>query len=508
MTLETLRIPERSLLKPRIMIFGVGGAGCNAVNNLIARNLGNVEFVAANTDAQSLAASSAENCIQLGVKTTEGLGAGADPLTGKAAAEESIDEIRDAIEGVNLCFIAAGMGGGTGTGAAPVVARVAREAGVLTVAVVIKPFEMELDIRMAVAEQGIVELENEVNTLIVIPNENLFKIDHENMTWSEVLAVANDGLYKAASTITDLITCTGEINRDFADVKSVFSSKGRAMFGFGEAEGENRGARAAEDAMSNKLVEDVDLEQSERILINVIGGSDMKLGDIHTATQTIQDRVGKDKNMIFGSDYNSDLEGRVRVSVIATGMPSATRIQGQDHCTRVAEPTSHQDDRYAHEGGPAQAGTGWGDEEDRHGTVHNGTAGHHGSGPVTMDPDADHREAPQPQMANSRGLDERIPVTLPEEDGAMDFVAPQHRDTSDIEIIEEDPLIVIDPDMHPDAGVSSSPLSNVRQLFGNLRPGERKPRNTRSEGPMLRRSEGNGHANGDARNYRGMSNTL
>ena len=324
MALETLQVPKQSLLKPRIMIFGVGGAGCNAVNHLISRDLGQIEFVVANTDAQSLEASSAENRIQLGATTTEGLGAGADPNIGRAAAEESIDEIRDAIEGVHLCFITAGMGGGTGTGAAPIIARMAREAGVLTVAVVIKPFEMELAIRMAVAEKGIAELENEVNTLIVIPNENLYQIDNEDIGYFDLLAMANDGLFRAISTISDLITGTGMINRDFADVKSVFNSKGRAMFGFGEAEGEDKGVRAAQEALQNKLVEDTDLERCERVLINVIGGSDMKLSDVHAANQIIQDRVGKDKNLIFGADKNDALQNRIRVTVIATGMPSST----------------------------------------------------------------------------------------------------------------------------------------------------------------------------------------
>jgi len=502
MTLETLRIPERSLLKPRIMIFGVGGAGCNAVNNLIARNLDNIEFVAANTDAQSLAASSAESRIQLGVTTTQGLGAGADPLTGKAAAEESIDEIRDAIEGVHLCFIAAGMGGGTGTGAAPVVARVAREAGVLTVAVVIKPFEMELDIRMAVAEQGIAELENEVNTLIVIPNENLFDIDHENMTWSEVLAMANDGLFRAASTITDLIACTGEINRDFADVKSVFSSKGRAMFGFGEAEGEDRGARAAEDAMCNKLVEDVDLEQCERVLINVIGGSDMKLVDIQAATRTIQNRVGKDKNVIFGSDNNSEIEGRVRVSVIATGMPSSTVAQRRGHFSGIAEPGPGQDVREQRAVHSQLFGPEWRDEPIRD------EPGFDERDRVIADQKAGFDETAVPHSVDRHGFGDKPDIAPHDEAGPVDFIAPQHRDVPKIEAIDDDPPIMIDPDRSMGTEDSSSTFSNVRQLFGNLRPGDRKSKTFRGEEPMLRRSDGKNQANGDARNYHSISSNF
>ena len=325
MTLQTLRVPEGSHLVPRIMVFGLGGAGCNAVNNLIARDLNNIEFVVANTDSQSLSASVAENRIQLGINTTEGLGAGADPQKGRAAAEESLEEIREVVDGVHLCFVTAGMGGGTGTGASPVVARVAREAGVLTVAVVIKPFLFEGDIRMAVANAGIADLENEVNTLIVIPNQNLFEISTEATTSKEALAMANDVLYEAVRTITDLMSHTGQINRDFADVRSVFSSNGRAMFGFGEAEGEHRGTTAAEQAMNNRLLEDTVMNHCDRVLLNVIGGSDMKLWDIYDAAEAVHNKVGKDKNIIVGSASDSEFDGRIRVSVIATGLGTSDK---------------------------------------------------------------------------------------------------------------------------------------------------------------------------------------
>ncbi|MEE8516230.1 MAG: cell division protein FtsZ [Alphaproteobacteria bacterium] len=307
-------------LKPRITVIGVGGAGGNAVNNMIKSKLEGVEFVAANSDAQALSHSVAERKIQLGRNITQGLGAGSRPDIGRAAAEESLDEIVEHVQGANMVFITAGMGGGTGTGAAPVVARAAREQGVLTVGVVTKPFQFEGINRMRLAESGIEELQQYVDTLIIIPNQNLFRVANDKTTFAEAFKMADDVLHSGVRGVTDLMVMPGLINLDFADVRQVMSEMGKAMMGTGEAEGEKRAMEAAEAAISNPLLEDSSMAGARGILINITGGSDLTLFEVDEAANRIRDEVDPEAHIIFGSTFEDDLEGRIRISVIATGI--------------------------------------------------------------------------------------------------------------------------------------------------------------------------------------------
>src|ERR1700710_2359242 len=315
-----LKVPETKELRPRITVLGVGGAGGNAVNNMIEAGLEGVDFVVANTDAQALKQSRAERRIQLGVSTTEGLGAGAQPDVGRAGAEESLSEIMDQISGSHMVFIAAGMGGGTGTGAAPVIARAVREAGILTVGVVTKPFSLEGDRRMRVAERGIAELQQFVHTLIVIPNQNLFRVANERTTMAQAFAMADEVLHAGVRGVTDLIVMPGLINLDFADIKSVISEMGKAMMGTGEAEGEDRASKAADMAISNPLLDDVSMKGARGVLINITGGPDLMLFEVEQAANRIRAEVDPDANIIFGNTILDDMEGRIRVSVVATGI--------------------------------------------------------------------------------------------------------------------------------------------------------------------------------------------
>jgi cell division protein FtsZ len=315
-----LKIPETKELRPKITVLGVGGGGGNAVNNMIQAGLEGVDFVVANTDAQALAQSKASRRIQLGVSTTEGLGAGAQPDVGRAGAEESLDEIMEHLAGSHMVFIAAGMGGGTGTGAAPVIARAVREAGILTVGVVTKPFAMEGQRRMRVAEKGIQELQQFVHTLIVIPNQNLFRIAHERTTVPQAFAMADEVLHAGVRGVTDLIVMPGLINLDFADIKSVISEMGKAMMGTGEAEGEDRAMKAADLAISNPLLDDVTMKGAKGVLINITGGPDLMLFEVEKAADRIRAEVDPDANIIFGNTILEEMEGRIRVSVVATGI--------------------------------------------------------------------------------------------------------------------------------------------------------------------------------------------
>ncbi|WP_374409202.1 cell division protein FtsZ [Pelagerythrobacter sp.] len=307
-------------LRPRIAVIGVGGAGGNAIANMMAAQIEGVEFIVANTDAQALANSSASTRIQLGPDITGGLGAGARAEVGKAAAEETVSEIEDALEGANMCFIAAGMGGGTGTGAAPVIAEVARRKGVLTVGVVTKPFLFEGTRRMRAAESGIVELQKHVDTLIVIPNQNLFLIAKAETTFKEAFQLADEVLQQGVRSITDLMVMPGLINLDFADIESVMQEAGKAMMGTGEGEGENRALEAAERAIANPLLEGVSMQGAKGVIISIIGGEDMKLLEVDEAANHIRELVDEDANIIWGSAFNADLEGKIRVSVVATGI--------------------------------------------------------------------------------------------------------------------------------------------------------------------------------------------
>ncbi len=307
-------------LRPRIVVIGVGGAGGNAVNNMIDANLQGVEFVVANTDAQALARSKAPTQIQLGAARTAGLGAGANPEVGMEAAKESADEIKKLLSGAHMCFIAAGMGGGTGTGAAPIIARIAKEQKVLTVGVVTKPFDFEGKRRMQVADKGIVDLRAEVDTLLIIPNQNLFRIANKDTTFAEAFGMADKVLYSGVRGITDLMVMPGLINLDFADVRTVMSSMGSAMMGEGEGEGENRALKAAKTAIANPLLDDVSMRGAKGVLINITGGYDMTLFEVDEAANEVRREVDVDAHIILGSTFDEKMAGRIRVSVVAAGL--------------------------------------------------------------------------------------------------------------------------------------------------------------------------------------------
>ncbi|MEM9495632.1 MAG: cell division protein FtsZ [Pseudomonadota bacterium] len=337
-----LSVPELTELKPRITVVGVGGAGGNAVNNMIESSLEGVEFVVANTDAQAVGLSKAEKQIQLGVKTTQGLGAGSLPEVGKAAAEESLDEILEHIGNAHMVFVTAGMGGGTGTGAAPVIAKAAKERDILTVGVVTKPFHFEGARRMRIANSGIDELHKHVDTLLIIPNQNLFSIANERTTFHEAFAAADQVLHSGVRGITDLMVMPGLINLDFADVRTVMSEMGKAMMGTGEAEGEKRAIEAAEAAISNPLLDEQSMKGARGVLINITGSMDMTLFEVDEAANRIRSEVDAEANIIVGSTFNQDLEGRVRVSVVATGIDieenDAFRPQVRTNPAAVAKP--------------------------------------------------------------------------------------------------------------------------------------------------------------------------
>jgi cell division protein FtsZ len=322
-----LREPEDHELRARITVFGVGGAGGNAVNNMIDKKLQGVEFIAANTDAQALSHSKASRKIQLGTGVTRGLGAGSKPEVGLSAAEESLEEIMNHLDGCHMCFITAGMGGGTGTGAAPVVARVAREMGILTVGVVTKPFQFEGVRRMELAEAGIGEMQAVVDTLIVIPNQNLFQVASERTTFVEAFMMADDVLYQGVQGVTDLMVRPGMINLDFADVRSVMEEMGKAMMGTGEAEGETRAIDAAEKAIANPLLDEVSLKGARGVLINITGGYDLTLFEMDEAANRIKDEVDPNAMIKFGSAIDPEMEGRMRVSVVATGIDAESCVK-------------------------------------------------------------------------------------------------------------------------------------------------------------------------------------
>ncbi|KUR70241.1 cell division protein FtsZ [Novosphingobium fuchskuhlense] len=312
--------PAIDELRPRITVIGVGGAGGNAIANMINAKIEGVDFVVVNTDAQALNNSIADNRIQLGPDMTQGLGAGARPEVGRAAAEETIEEIERALEGVHMCFIAAGMGGGTGTGAAPVIAEAARRKGVLTVGVVTKPFLFEGTRRMRAAESGIAELQKHVDTLIVIPNQNLFLVAKAETTFKEAFQLADEVLQQGVRSITDLMVMPGLINLDFADVRSVMGEMGKAMMGTGEGEGPNRALEAAERAIANPLLDGVSMQGAKGVIISIIGGDDMKLLEVDEAANHIRELVDPNANIIWGSAFNPNLDGKIRVSVVATGI--------------------------------------------------------------------------------------------------------------------------------------------------------------------------------------------
>ena len=338
MTLN-LSLPGQEELKPRITVFGVGGAGGNAVNNMIEKSLEGADFVVANTDAQALQQNTATNKIQIGIKVTEGLGAGARAEVGAAAAEESIEQIVDHLAGSHMCFITAGMGGGTGTGAAPIIAQAARELGVLTVCVVTKPFQFEGTKRMRQAEAGVEALQKVVDTLIIIPNQNLFRLANERTTFAEAFSLADDVLYQGVKGVTDLMVRPGLINLDFADVRAVMDEMGKAMMGTGEAEGEDRAIQAAEQAIANPLLDEISLRGAKGVLINITGGYDLTLFELDEAANRIREEVDAEANIIVGSTLDPDVEGTMRVSVVATGIDANEMVQETPVARRsLAEP--------------------------------------------------------------------------------------------------------------------------------------------------------------------------
>ena len=366
-----LKAPELRELKPRIMVCGVGGAGGNAVNNMIVSGLVGVDFVVANTDAQALTSSKAERVIQMGLQVTEGLGAGAHPDVGRAAAEEALDEIRDHLAGIHMIFVTAGMGGGTGTGAAPVIARCAREMGILTVGVVTKPFQFEGQKRMRTADGGIAELHKAVDTLITIPNQNLFRIANEKTTFADAFSMADQVLYSGVACITDLMVKEGLINLDFADVRAIMREMGKAMMGTGEASGEKRAILAAEAAIANPLLDEVSMKGAKGLLISITGGNDLTLYEVDEAASRIRQEVDEDANIILGATFDESLDGIVRVSVVATGIDkaidqreiaaaeariadAAARLRAQSEARRVEAPPVAPALTY-HEPAPAQA---------------------------------------------------------------------------------------------------------------------------------------------------------
>ncbi len=367
-----LKAPELRELKPCIMVCGIGGAGGNAVNNMIVSGLSGVDFIVANTDAQALTSSRAERIIQMGLQVTEGLGAGSKPEVGKAAAEEALEEIRDHLAGAHMVFVTAGMGGGTGTGAAPVIARAARELGILTVGVVTKPFHFEGGRRMKVAEAGIADLQKAVDTLIIIPNQNLFRVANEKTTFADAFAMADQVLYSGVACITDLMVKEGLINLDFADVRSIMSEMGKAMMGTGESAGDKRAVQAAEAAIANPLLDETSMRGARGLLISITGGNDLTLYEVDEAASRIRQEVDEEANIILGATFDSALDGVVRVSVVATGIDLASIAQiesanVQPRPEPIARPRVLAPLRSAHQAA-AQA--------DAHGAAASASAGH------------------------------------------------------------------------------------------------------------------------------------
>jgi cell division protein FtsZ len=346
--------PDIHELKPRITVFGVGGAGGNAVNNMITAGLQGVDFVVANTDAQALTMSKAQRIVQMGTQVTQGLGAGSQPDVGAAAAQEVIDEIRDHLSGANMVFVTAGMGGGTGTGAAPVIAKTAREMGILTVGVVTKPFHFEGQRRMRTAEAGIAELHKVVDTLLIIPNQNLFRVANEKTTFADAFAMADQVLYSGVACITDLMVKEGLINLDFADVRAVMREMGKAMMGTGEASGDKRALTAAEAAIANPLIDDSSMKGARGLLISITGGRDLTLFEVDEAATRIREEVDQDANIIVGATFDEALDGVIRVSVVATGIEqaqiarhAATPAVTTTAATSAAAPVGSPDNRLA-----------------------------------------------------------------------------------------------------------------------------------------------------------------
>ena len=420
--------PKVDELRPRITVIGVGGAGGNAIANMINAEIEGVDFIVANTDAQALNNSISEHRIQLGPDITQGLGAGSRPEVGRAAAEETLDQVERALEGTHMCFIAAGMGGGTGTGAAPVIAKAARDRGVLTVGVVTKPFLFEGTRRMRAAEAGIEELQKHVDTLIVIPNQNLFLVAKAETTFKEAFSLADEVLQQGVRSITDLMVMPGLINLDFADVRSVMGEMGKAMMGTGEGSGENRALEAAERAISNPLLDGVSMKGAKGVIISIIGGEDMKLLEVDEAANHIRELVDPNANIIWGSAFNPDLQGKIRVSVVATGIEQTTEMAQEASRPYAlpgtsrgpAVPTTHTPPAFSAPE-PAPATTSW-DESPATGLAHPADSSDHAlvgsEGGFTGTPDAGDADSDQtPALAGDTEVEEALDLELEIDEG-------------------------------------------------------------------------------------------
>jgi len=494
MTLN-LSLPGQDELKPRITVFGVGGAGGNAVNNMIEQQLYGVEFVVANTDAQALQQSMSSSKIQMGVKVTEGLGAGARATVGAAAAEESIEQIVDHLAGAHMCFITAGMGGGTGTGAAPIIAQAARELGVLTVGVVTKPFQFEGAKRMKQAEDGVEALQKVVDTLIIIPNQNLFRLANENTTFTEAFALADDVLYQGVKGVTDLMVRPGLINLDFADVRAVMDEMGKAMMGTGEAEGENRAIQAAEKAIANPLLDEISLVGAKGVLINITGGYDLTLFELDEAANKIREKVDPEANIIVGSTLDTSMEGKMRVSVVATGIDAVAKTEMPVPRRSMAAPLT-QSPAIEEEAAPAQAPR-----------------------PAAAAPAAPAPQAPRPAPVAARapeqalfeGMDDARRAEVGEgefsdiheafEDDSDDLPPPAYRPRAEPEPQAAEPERFVAPQSSRPGTPTPEAMARL-QAAVNRQPGKSRPAAEAAEGDkprfginsLINRMTGSGHA--------------
>lgn len=479
-------VPEtEENLKPKITVIGVGGAGGNAVNNMIASELEGCDFVVANTDSQALTQSKATRKMQLGRKITQGLGAGARPDAGSAAAEESIEDIQAQLEGSHMVFITAGMGGGTGTGAAPVIARAAKEAGILTVGVVTKPFHFEGTRRMRTAEQGIEQLQQYVDTLIIIPNQNLFRVANEKTTFADAFQMADDVLRNGVRSITDLMMVPGLVNLDFADIRTVMSEMGKAMMGTGEASGEKRALEAAEAAIANPLLEDASMKGARAVLINITGGMDMALYEVDEAANRIREEVASEANIIFGSTFDPTIEGALRVSVVATGIDAEEMRRPQPTTVSVAQPKAVQPEEKPSVPSFAQHGAG-----NAAASVAAESAPAHGAGDYAGGASIDHipaerfaatGSAQQPELSHQAEAHEtgsiemgqtvlkpkpvlraNKPTEKANSNGDMAFIPPRAVSPSEAERAQHSPDVF----EAADAQNATSPRSVLSSLFG------------------------------------------
>ncbi|MFV1852297.1 MAG: cell division protein FtsZ [Thalassospira sp.] len=479
-------VPEtEENLKPKITVIGVGGAGGNAVNNMIASELEGCDFVVANTDSQALTQSKATRKMQLGRKITQGLGAGARPDAGSAAAEESIEDIQAQLEGSHMVFITAGMGGGTGTGAAPVIARAAKEAGILTVGVVTKPFHFEGTRRMRTAEQGIEQLQQYVDTLIIIPNQNLFRVANEKTTFADAFQMADDVLRNGVRSITDLMMVPGLVNLDFADIRTVMSEMGKAMMGTGEASGEKRALEAAEAAIANPLLEDASMKGARAVLINITGGMDMALYEVDEAANRIREEVASEANIIFGSTFDPTIEGALRVSVVATGIDAEEMRRPQPTTVSVAQPKAIQPEEKPSVPSFAQHGAG-----NAAASVAAESAPAHGAGDYAGGASIDHipaerfaatGSAQQPELSHQAEAQEtgsiemgqtvlkpkpvlraNKPTEKTNSNGDMAFIPPRAVTPSEAERAQHSPDVF----EAADAQNATSPRSVLSSLFG------------------------------------------